>query len=157
VCRRVQDAYGVPHVWLVLRQARRHEYSARQQCVHTGKRNVHGAGFHDWRHDFYRLCPKVFHAWPYNLTQNWVLRTFGELFSRGPRQFHCSLGHETTWYSLQLSRYSHVSMIDRRLCRRGMTPECPIGTINQRSICFRLDPSHCRPFPVLTRCHHVAP
>ena len=35
VYRRVQDSHGIPHVLLVLRHRRRHEYSARQQGVHT--------------------------------------------------------------------------------------------------------------------------
>src|SRR5688500_8775768 len=57
VCRRVQDSHGVPHALLFLRQGRRHEYSARQRCVHKRTRNVEGACFHDWRHNFYRFCP----------------------------------------------------------------------------------------------------
>jgi len=43
VSRRVQASHGVLHVVLVLRQGKRHEYSARQRGVQKGKRNVQGS------------------------------------------------------------------------------------------------------------------
>ena len=38
-----------------------------------------------------------------------------------------------------------------------LTLEDEARLVNQRSLSLRLDPHHYRPFPVTTRCHHVAP
>ena len=59
VSRRVQASHGVLHVVLVLRQGKRHEYSARQRGVQKGKWIVQGACVHDWRHDVYGMCPML--------------------------------------------------------------------------------------------------